>query len=340
MYRVGIIGSGLQATRRATSMQQHQNCQIDIIAGIEEEQVKMLARTCYSKLTDDWYKVVMNDDIDIVVICTPPSLHYEIASKALENGKHVLCEKPMTMSSEDARKLYHMSLSTKGKIMCGFNHRHHPAMLDGYKLIKSGELGKPLTGRAVYGICGREGCENEWRSNPNFVAGGQLMEQGIHVVDLYRWFFGEFESISADVSTQVFPINPLEDTAVALLHGANGVTATVHSSITQWRNKFRFEIYCSEGYIEIRGLGGSYDLEQLVIGKRNSNAPFKEEIIDYRGADKSWGHEWNYFIDVIEKNGTFEMGNAWDAAMTNYIVESAYKASREKMRVSLNTFEK
>ena len=335
-YKVGIIGSGLQANRRAESIQSNQYCVVNTIAGIDKDTLSKLAKKCYAKEENDWQNIILNNEIDIVLICTPPHLHFEIASLALENNKHVLCEKPLTMSSKDAIKLHNISLKTNSKIMCGFNHRHHPAVIEAYKVVKQGKIGTPITGRAVYGICGREGCENEWRSDPKCVSGGQLMEQGIHIADLFRWFMGDFESVSADVSTQVFPIFPLEDTAVMLLHGSNGKTATIHSSITQWRNKFRFELYGTQGYVEITGLGGSYDLEQLVIGKREPESPFSEKIVDYRGSDKSWVNEWNYFIDVIENNEEFEMGNTLDAAIANYFVERAYEASSSKTRLGLN----
>lgn len=147
---------------------------------------------------------------------------------------------------------------------------------------------------------------------------------------------GEFDSLSSQVSTQVFPIEPLEDTAVVLLHGENGKTATLHSSITQWINKFRFELYCTKGYFEITGLGGSYDSEKLKIGFRRPNDPFQETITEYRGRDKSWINEWVYFINNIENKADFEMGNVDDAIQNMYIVEKAYLSSNEQRRIQLD----
>lgn len=334
MLNIGIIGTGLQAKRRASSIYLHKLCNIKSIAGIVEDELKSLALIYDANPISNWIDIINDVAIDIVVICTPPNLHYEIAERALLAGKHVLCEKPLTKTSSDAKKLYELTNSRNIVLKCGFNHRFHPAMLKAHKIIANGEIGKIITGRAVYGICGREECETEWRSNPEYVSGGQLMEQGVHIIDLFRWYMGDFESVSADVSTQVFPIQPLEDTSVILLHGKDGITATLHSSITQWRNKFRLELYGTEGYVEITGLGGSYDLEKLHVGKRNPNAPFSETVIDYRGNDKSWAAEWNHFIQAII-DGIPLMGNAMDGALANYIIEKSYKSSRERMRVSL-----
>ena len=334
MLQVSIVGSGLQAKRRAASISQHPLCNIKSIAGIEENEVKQLSKLYNANPVFDWKEVVKDSVIDIVVICTPPNLHYEIGKAFLLEGKHVLCEKPLTKTSEDGMKLFELAKKEERVLKCGFNHRFHPAMLKAYDIISSGKIGKIITGRAVYGICGRDDCETEWRSSPEYVSGGQLMEQGVHMIDLFRWYMGEFTEVSADVSTQVFPIQPLEDTAVVLLHGANGVTATLHSSITQWRNRFRMELYGTEGYVEISGMGGSYDMEQLHIGKRNPSAPFSEEVIDYRGNDKSWIGEWNHFISAIVDK-TPLMGTGRDGAIANYIVEQAYFSSKTKNRVNI-----
>ena len=335
MYNIGIIGSGLQADRRAQAIRETEIGNLKKIASIDKCSLHKLGNKYGVATTLSWEEVVRDTDINIIIICTPPNLHFEIARCALQNGKHVLCEKPLTKDLEDAITLKKIAENAKKKVMCGFNHRHHPAMLRAHEILISGKIGRPITGRAVYGICGREGCEKEWRSNTEFVSGGQLMEQGIHAIDLFRWYMGEFEAVSAQVSTQVFPIAPLEDTAVVLLHGKNGETATLHSSITQWINKFRFELYCTNGYFEITGLGGSYDSEQLKIGFRTPNKPFQETVISYRGKDKSWVNEWIYFIYCIENKTDFEMGNINDAIQNMYIVEKAYLSSNKKERVKL-----
>lgn len=339
MLNIGLIGTGLQAKRRLESIKENQYCSIKCIAGIVESELNELSNNYSAIPYTDWKELVNSAEIDAVIICTPPHLHYEISLAALSNGKHVLCEKPLTLNSTDAKKLYDLAAKENLVLKCGFNHRFHPAMLKAYEIIKSGEIGKVITARALYGICGRDGCENEWRSDTSCVSGGQLMEQGVHMVDLLRWYMGEFESVSADVSTQVFPIAPLEDTAVVLLHGKDGVTATIHSSITQWRNRFRLELCGTNGYLEVTGLGGSYDMEQLHIGKREPSSPFTELIIDYRGKDKSWGNELNNFFNAINSNEAI-IGDALDGSIANYIIEKAYEAAKKKERIILEEYAK
>lgn len=334
VMNVGIVGTGLQARRRLASIDRHAASSVAAIAGLETAEAEELARVVDGWATTDWEQLVADDKLDIVVICTPPDIHHEIARASLEAGKHVLCEKPLTRNSRDAQALVDVAREHGRVLKCGFNHRHHPAMQEAYRVITAGGIGDPITARAVYGICGRPGCETEWRSDPTRAAGGQLMEQGIHAIDLFRWFIGEFDAVSADVATHVFPIQPLEDTASALLHRKDGVTATVHSSITQWRNRFRFELYGSEGYIEIAGLGGSYDLQRLHIGARDPNAPFSERVIDYRGGDKSWAAEWSHFMGAIV-DGSPMIGTGADGVAASRIVEAAYRSARERRRVDI-----
>ncbi|MCK5241110.1 Gfo/Idh/MocA family oxidoreductase [bacterium] len=334
IMKVGIIGTGLQANRRLPSIEQHISCKVDAITGLVSEEAKNISKIYGARYIMNWERLVTDDKLNIIVICTPPYVHFDIAKTALEAGKHVLCEKPLTMNSADAQKLVTIANKNNVLLKCGFNHRHHPAIQKAYQLVSNGAIGKPITGRSLYGICGRQGCEQEWRSNPNYAAGGQFMEQGIHVIDLFRWFVGEFDSVSADIATHVFPIEPLEDTATALLHRRDGVTVTIHSSITQWRNRFRFELYGTQGYVEITGLGGSYDLQQLRFGKRNPDVPFSEEIIDYRGSDKSWVSEWNHFMDAILHHAPM-IGTGTDGVAASHIVESAYLSAKESRRVLL-----
>ncbi|BDS11594.1 Gfo/Idh/MocA family protein [Aureispira anguillae] len=333
--KIGIVGSGLQANRRLLSIQENPYTEIKSIAGVDETQVKIVAQKANAIAVPHWKNIIEDEEIDIVVICTPPNVHFEIAQAAIKNKKHILCEKPLTRKSSDAQKLVQLAAENKVILKCGFNHRHHPAMIKANELIKSGAIGKPITGRALYGICGRENCEKEWRSDVEITAGGQLMEQGIHCIDLFRWFVGEFEAVSANVATLVFPIAPLEDTATALFHRSDGVSVTVNSSITQWRNRFRLELYGTMGYVEINGLGGSYDVQRLRIGKRDPNGPFKEEVIDYRGGDKSWKNEWNHFVDFLLNGGEL-LGTGIDGVRASQFVEMAYLAAKKECRIKIN----
>ena len=282
----------------------------------------------------DWREVVGDPQIEVVLVLTYPDSHAEISIAALEAGKHVLCEKPLTRTQAEARALV-AAADRSGRILkCGFNHRHHPAVEEAHRLFTSGLIGKPVFGRARYGIGGRSGIEKEWRSDPKIVSGGQLMEQGIHVVDLFSWFLGRIEQVTGFTSSTRWPIAPLEDNGFALLRSASGVIASVHASLTQWTNLFEFEVYGDKGSLTVRGLGASYGVEELVIAEHDPTGPFSHRTIEYRGGDLSWKREWDELAAAIE-GGRQPLGNGEDGLRALQIVEAAYSAARTGQTVVL-----
>ena len=124
LLNVGIIGSGLQANRRLESVSNHSNSKVIAIAAINEFEKEKISKRTTARITNDWNTIVTDPEIDVIVVCTPPYLHFEICSKALALGKHVLCEKPLTMNSLDALKLTQLSAKNAVLFKCGFNHRH------------------------------------------------------------------------------------------------------------------------------------------------------------------------------------------------------------------------
>ena len=180
-------------------------------------------------------------------------------------------------------------------LKCGFNHRHHPAIWEAKRLLDEGSIGKPLFARCVYGICGRPGYEDEWRADPDRAAGGQFIEQGTHAIDLFRWFLGEVAEVACMTGTQYFKDQPLDDNGMAVFRMASGAMASLHTSLTQWKNTFSFEVFGEDGYLTVEGLGASYGTEKLIAGRRDFSAPFQDTITEYRGGDISWREEWKEF---------------------------------------------
>ncbi|MBI3010376.1 MAG: Gfo/Idh/MocA family oxidoreductase, partial [Candidatus Omnitrophica bacterium] len=220
----------------------------------------------------------------------------------------------------------------------GFNHRHHPAILKAKSWLDAGKLGEPLFVRSRYGICGRPGFEKEWRADPGLASGGQLMEQGIHAVDLARLFLGDFRQVIGFVETLYWKTEPLEDNGFVLLRTEKGKLASIHASLTQWRNIFSFEVFGKEGYAVIEGLGGSYGTERVCFGRREFDAPFAEETIEFRGADSSWKSEWEEFISAL-KEGRQPQGNVIDGAQAMRVILAAYEASRSGITVDLASWQ-
>jgi predicted dehydrogenase len=280
-----------------------------------------------------WRDVVRREDIDIILVCTPPSSHAEISIAAMEAGKHVLCEKPLARTIEEAKEMIDAARSNHVKLKCGFNHRHHPAISRAKQLQDGGELGKPIFARCRYGYIGRPGHEKEWRADPTYVAGGQLMEQGIHAVDLFRWFLGDFGQVSCLTATYSAP-QPFEDNAFLLLRGEHGAIASLHASMTQWRNLFHFEVFGQEGYVSVEGLGGSYGTERLRWARRDFYGPFREDVSDFRGEDRSWFEEWKEFVTAIKEDRE-PIGNGQDGLEALRLIYAAYESSKNGATVNM-----
>ena len=335
---VGIIGAGLQGKRRAAVFPTKSGSRVLAVACGHDEDLKSaqeLANGIGARSYPNWEEIITDRRIDAIAVCTPPHLHAEISIRALEEGKQVLCEKPLARTINEAELMVRKACETGMLLKCGFNHRHHPAILQAKRWVEDGKLGELDFSRCRYGICGRLGYEKEWRADPKIVGGGQLMEQGIHALDLFRWFLGEFAEVKAFVGNRYWKMEPLEDNAFVLLRSADGRFADLHSSLTLWKNTFSFDVFGHDGYVSVEGLGGSYGIERAALGKRDFEKPFSEEVIEYRGPDQSWHYEWNEFEKAI-RNHTEPIGSAKDGLEAMKIVNAAYESNRTGHSVILS----
>jgi len=328
------VGAGLQARRRGPVLLQSPDAELVVISAAHLEQARHLAVRLGCEAAEGWELVVGRDDLDAVIVATPPHLHAAISLAALKNGLHVLCEKPLARSLDEAQAMVAEAKAAGRVLKCGFNHRHHPAVQQARKWFSEGRIGEPVFVRARYGIGGRPGYEQEWRADPEIVSGGQLMEQGIHAVDLARWFLGEFSQATAFVETRFWNIGPLEDNAFALYRTPGGAVASIHSSLTQWKNLFSFELYGSDGYVAVEGLGGGYGTERAIFGKRDFVAPFAEEIVEFRGEDRSWQEEWKEFVSAVQERRA-PLGTALDGLEAMRLVFAAYESAKAGRTVEI-----
>lgn len=332
--KVGIIGAGLQAKRRAPAIGSVEGATLAAVASLHRPHAEALAEPYDARVHDSWQELVERNDLDVVFVCTPPSLHREMSMAAMKAGKHVLCEKPLTRTLEEAEAMVQTARETGQILKCGFNHRHHPAIWEAHRRLKAGDLGEPLFARCRYGICGRPGYEKEWRADPEQAAGGQFIEQGTHAMDLFRWFLGDLTEVSCMTSLHYFKEQTLDDGGMALFRAANGATASLHTTLIQWKNLFSFEVFGAEGYIEAEGLGGGYGTETLSIGKRDFTAPFQDHVIQYRGGDRSWAAEWQEMAAAIRENRA-PVGDGIDGLEAMRVALTAYEAERKQQTLPI-----
>jgi len=342
VFNVAIVGAGLIGRKRAIAISNFDDCLIKIAVDINSEAANKLANKFGAEAETRWEKAVAKNSIDIVVVATVNKFLAPISIAALENKKHVLCEKPLGKNAIEAEEIYLKAKESKRILKTGFNHRHHPAIMKAKTFVNDGELGTIYYIRCIYGHGGRPGYEKEWRASKDLCGGGELLDQGVHVVDLFRWFLGEFEEVFGQVNTYFWNME-VEDDAFALFKTKKGQIAVMHTSWTQWKNKFTFEIFGEKGYLIVDGLGGSYGIEKLIIGKRKTKiinqiienksciqytgGPPEEEIIEFPCPDISWQEEWKEFVSAIRENRE-PLGSGYDGLMANKLIEAVYNSAR------------
>ncbi len=333
--RVGLIGAGRQGWRRAAALDGSSEDQLVAVFDINRDSAERLATRFSCAVSSSWEDVFENRRVDAIVICTPPSVHARMVGAALLAGTHTLCEKPMGLTSKEAGRLSELA-EAKGLILkAGYNHRHHPGIAKCKEWQEEGRVGDIVFVRARYGTGGREGYDADWRMRREVSGGGQLVDQGLHLLDLARWFLGDFSRAFGLIHTGFWTKTAVEDNVFALLQAPNGQVASLHASWTQWKNLFSFEVYGTDGYVTVDGLGGSYGVERVVLGKRSAGEPWWEESIEFRGEDESWRREWLEFKAAIAE-GREPLGGARDAYEALRLAEAVYESARTGNAVVLS----
>jgi predicted dehydrogenase len=214
-------------------------------------------------------------------------------------------------------------------VKVGFNHRFHPALRKAREIVDSGALGPLMYVRGRYGHGGRLGYEREWRADPAIAGGGEMLDQGIHLIDLARWFLGDFTEVSGLTATFFWQM-PVEDNGFALLRTAGGQVAWLHASCSEWKNMFSFEIYGRDGKLQVDGLGGSYGVERLAYYRMLPQmGPPETTIWEYPGEDTSWRDEFVHLQTCISERQT-PLGTLEDAYAALAVVESLYRQSQRR----------
>ena len=333
--RVGIVGAGVMGRRR-TSVLTELGDRVTAVADVDFERASALGTLVGARPTSSWRDVVEASDIDLVVVAVPNKFAAPVSIAAAEHGKHIFCEKPLGRNSTEATAIITAARRAGVTLKTGFNHRHHPALERAHELTRADSIGQPCFVRCIYGHGGRPGYEKEWRGDPDLAGGGELLDQGVHVMDLARWFLGEFVDVSAFTARWFWDIAPLEDNGFLLMRTADGKVASVHTSWTQWKNRFSFEVFGRDGYVRVEGLGGSYGLERLIVGRRRpESGPPDEQVEEFPGEDRSWQAEWGEFTSAI-REGREPLGNGEDGLEALRLIEAAYEASRTGSVVKLS----
>lgn len=332
--RVGIAGYGVVGKRRRHVIDLHPRLATVAVCdrtlggdGTFDDGVRYFSR----------YRPLLERDLDVLFVCMTNDINPEVTVAGLERGLHVFCEKPPGRDVADVARVIACEKGHPGlKLKYGFNHRYHDSVKDALAIVQSGELGRIVNLRALYGksqliTFG----QTSWRTERRLAGGGVLLDQGIHMVDLLRLFAGEFAEVHSFVSNGHWG-HDVEDNAYALLRTEAGVVAMLHSSATQWRHRFSLEVTLERGALTLSGIlsgSKSYGAETLTLARVTDTdmGDPREQTTRYNH-DPSWADEVAEFADAILADRPVANGSSADALRTMrlvyriYCADSAWKA--------------
>lgn len=319
-----IVGCGLIGRKRAASLEGR--CRLTACADRVRERAAALASEYGGEPEHDWRRVVERPDVDLVIVATLHDSLAEVACAAAACGKHVLVEKPGARRAEELAPVAEAAARGGALVRVGYNHRYHPALRKARELVDAGAVGELMFVRARYGHGGRVGYDREWRADAALSGGGELIDQGVHLIDLSRWFLGEFSRVEGFAATYYWDM-PVDDNAFLTLRTPEGKAAFLHASCTEWKNLFSFEIYGRGGKLDISGLGGSYGVERIAYYRMLPRmGPPETTIWEYPMEDSSWTVELDEFLEDI-RTGRQPSPGLRDAAEALEIVSAVYSQS-------------
>lgn len=323
--RVGVIGCGLIGRKRAEALETG-----DALAGcydVSAEAARALAAdhdgaVACATLDELWALAP-----DVVVVAVTHDRLSELSVAALEHGAHVLVEKPAGISVAQVEAIETAAEAAGRRVKVGFNHRFHPGIMRAVTEARSGVHGDVLFVRGRYGHGGRLGMEAEWRCDARRSGGGEIVDQGMHLLDLTHWLLGPLPLRSALLRTQFWD-TAVDDNAALLLGVGDDRTAPwaqLHVTWTEWKNLFSLEVYCRTAKLHVEGLVRSYGPQALTIYTMKPElGPPDVERLEWPDKDVSWREEWRHFADAIA-DGTPVLGGLADARFGWATIEKAYE---------------
>jgi predicted dehydrogenase len=323
--KAGVIGCGLIGRKRAEALDGDQLVgTYDLNASLAERLAADFGTTACASLDELWAR-----EPDVVVVAVTHDRLAELSVAALEHGAHVLVEKPAAVTVAQVDAIAAAAQRAGRRVKVGFNHRFHPGIMRAITEARSGEHGDIMFIRGRYGHGGRLGMDAEWRAIPERGGGGEIVDQGMHLLDLTHWAMGPLPLHSALLRTQFWD-TPVDDNAALLLGEQGSRTApwaTLHVTWTEWKNLFSLEVYCRTAKFHVEGLVKSYGPQKLTTYRMKPElGPPDVEVLEWPNEDVSWQEEWRHFRAAIA-DGTPVLGGLEDARYNWAIIDEAYELS-------------
>jgi 1,5-anhydro-D-fructose reductase (1,5-anhydro-D-mannitol-forming) len=325
-YKFGIIGYGKMGKIRHQAINE---LKVGEVVAISEPSISSAPNNIYLGTHDE---ILNNSNIDAIFICTPNFLNKDLTIRALQSGKHVFCEKPPCFTGPEMDEILQIEGMNKHlKLMYGFNHRHHDSIIRMKDVVDKKSMGRVLWMRGRYGKSVEKEFYEDWRSKKELSGGGILIDQGIHMLDLFLFLGGEFDQIKADVTNSFWNLDVEDNAFVILKNSKNKMSASMHSTMTQWRHLFSLEVFLEKGHMILNGLittSMAYGEEILSVSVNSSTSPevgFSDEVLTKYTDNNSWRHEVTHFVNAINEDKPISIGNSSDALQLMNVIDKIYE---------------
>jgi predicted dehydrogenase len=325
-FQFAQVGCGRIGEKRAAALARMPGAALRYACDPDPARAAAVARLAPGCVVADLPAILADAQVGAVIVSTPNAQLAPIALAAVQAGRHVLLEKPGALRADQLREVQQAAAATGARVRLSYNHRCHPALRKARELVDAGAVGPLMFLRGRYGHGGRLGYDREWRADPRLSGGGELIDQGVHLIDLAGWFLGAFAGVEGHATTYFWDMK-VDDNAFLSLRTPAGQTAWLQVSCTEWKNLFSLELYGRDGKIAIDGLGGSYGVERLSYYRMLPQmGPPETTVWDYPGGDESWQIETEAFLDDI-RLGRLPVPGLAEGIRTLEIVEIIYKKS-------------
>jgi predicted dehydrogenase len=339
--KIAIIGCGLIGKKRAEAIKIQAQDKIVGCYDVNNQAAIEFSKKYQCKSYESAEELLKQSEAEAIVVSVVNKFAKPFILQAIHLNRHVLAEKPLGRNLQESAEILRF-LSTRQNqdglflaVKTGFNLRFHPALQKAKSLLSENKLGRLYFIRAQYGHGGRPGMENEWRASKDLCGGGELLDQGVHLVDLCRWFAGDIASVSSILRTNFWKME-VEDTAFVQMRTTQDVDIQFQVGWTLWKNTFAFEIFGEVGYIRIQGLGGSYGEETLEVGIRNPQGgvpSIQKEV--FGNSESCWLSEWDEYKEAI-RSLRQPHASARDGHEANRVIEAIYQSAHLNCPIELS----
>jgi len=324
--RFGVIGCGRIGLRRLRTIIDHPGTELICVADNEEERAKKTGRDVGCDYYVDYKKALQRPDIDCVMVCVPNKFHHPVATFALSQGKHVWCEKPLARNPDEAMGIVKAATESGHFLKVGSNLRYFASVQRAKELLNNATVGEVLFLRGWIGNAGWS--VKSWFSDAEMAGGGTFLDNGCHLLDIYRWFLGEVVGCIGHVFSVYWAVSPLEDNGMGIFEFKSGKLAFIQSSWTEWADYMYMEIYGSGGYIRI----DNRSPECKVVYARKDGP---QQIFDYsREPPQSYVLELDEYVDAM-RNKQQPLPSGFDGLRTVQMAYGVYDSSRLGRKVPI-----